>query len=482
MDIGTPEAQTVNGTPVAAAIAGKEYERPGYSLFVWISDNKLECRCSYVPGTVGSMMSLDELRGFLAESGVKEGIDEDALKDFAIKASTATGLNMVLLASGTSPVNGVDGWISYSVQPTVTVQDVIDDDSTMDMHQVQSFMNVVPGEDICRVMPPEPGSPGMNVIGVVLPPQPGKALNLKVGKNIRCDGDGSLLVATAAGRVCQASGEISVEEEYVVSGNVDFRVGSITFNGFVEVRGDVLDDFNVTATRGMSISGNVGVCAIRSDGDITFCGMDGQGRGSIVCNGTIRANFIHDCHVECAGDVIVDVEVHNCTIKSLGRIIVNKGAISGGSYTALGGIDAKKIGSPASVRAKLAVGVDYHDAEELERLFAGLEKNQTQIAQTESLPEIEELRKVRAGLTDRILAIRAKTDQRSNAKINVQRMLYENILLSIGTVNEETKEQLDGPVSIIENTIEGGLRYLQVTSLDVKAKDIELAFVKEQNL
>jgi len=482
MDIGTPEAGTVNGTPVAPAIAGKEYKTLGYTLFVWISDNKLECRCSYVPGTVGAMMTLDELRGYLAETGVKEGIDEDALNDFAIKASAGTGLNMVLLASGVAPVNGADGWISYTVQPTVTVKDEIDDDSTIDMHQVQSFMNVVPGEEICRIIPPEPGSPGRNVTGMELPPQPGKALNLKIGKNIRCDGDGSQLVAETAGRVCLASGEISVEEEYVVSGDVDFRVGSITFNGFVEVRGDVLDDFNVTATKGMSISGNIGVCAIQSDGDITFCGMDGQGRGSIVCKGSIKANFIHDCLVECAGDVIVDVEAHNCTIKSLGRIIVNKGAISGGSYTALGGIEAKKIGSPASVRAKLTVGVDYHDAEELERLFADLEHNQAQLAQTESMPEIEELRKLRAALTDRIFAIRAKTDQMSNPKINVQRVLYENILLSLGTVNEEVKEQVEGPTSIIENTIDGGLRFLPLTGLDVKAKDIELAYVKEQNL
>jgi uncharacterized protein (DUF342 family) len=208
--------------------------------------------------------------------------------------------------------------------------------------------------------------------------------------------------------------------------------------------------------------------------------MDGQEKGTIKCNGTIRANFLHDCTVTCAGDVIVDTELHNCTIKTLGKIIVNKGAMSGGSYIALGGIEARKIGSPASVRTKIVAGMDYRDAEELERLLAELERNQAQIGATQTLQEIGELRKVRAQLTDKIFAIRTKVDPQANQKVNVRSMLYENVLISLGTINEEIREQKDGPLSIIENTVEGGLRYLPMTSLDVKASDMELAFVREQ--
>lgn len=478
MGMGASEAGAAGESP-ESGIAGKEFKKLGYSLFVWIPDNKLECRCSYVPRSQGAMITLDELREYLAQSLVKEGIDEEALKDFAIKAGAGKELSMVLLAFGVAPVAGADGRIEYSVQPSTTVQEEVDDGS-IDMHQVQTFLNVVPGDEIARIIPPEPGSAGRNIVGQIIPAQPGKALNLKIGKNIRCEEDGSLLFADAAGRVCVASGEISVEEEYIISGDVDFRVGSIVFNGFVEVRGDVLNDFNITSTKGIRISGNIGACAIQSDGDISFCGMDGQEKGTIVCNGTIRANFLHDCSVTCTGDVIVEVELHNCLIRTLGRIYVNKGAISGGSYTALGGIEARKIGSPASVRTKLTVGMDYRDAEELERLFAELERNQAQIGMTQSLQEIGELRKARAELTDRVFAIRTKVDTEANPKVNIRSMLYDNVLMSLGTINEEIREQKDGPISIIENTVEGGLRYLLMTSLDVKASDIELAFVREQ--
>lgn len=462
------------------SLAGTEYKKMGYSLFVWLSDDKLECRCSYVPRSQGVMMTRDELRGYLAQAGVKEGIDEAAVDDFAIKAASGRELSMVLLASGLAPVAGVDGWISYSATPSITVNSSSSEENTsIDMHNVQTFINVLPNDEIGRIIPPEPGSAGRSITGQVIPPKAGKILNLKTGKNIRADDGGALLIATAAGRVSVSSGEISVEEEYIVSGDVNFRIGSIVFNGFVEIRGDVLDDFNVSASKGIRVTGNVGICHLVSEGDITFCGMDGQGRGTVTCGGTIRSQFIHNCVIECTGDVIAEVEIHNSTIKTLGRIIVNRGAVSGGAYEALGGIEAKKIGSPASVKTTLAVGVDYHDAAELERLFAELEKNQAQLAQAKSLQEIEELRAVKATLSDSILTIRNKVDERSNPKINVKGILYDNTLLSIGSISEVVNEQKDGPTSIIENTIEGGLRYLSMTSLDVKASDIELAFIRE---
>ncbi len=482
MDKGSLDNDQSNSKP--SGIAGKEYKKLGYSIYLFISDDKLECRASYVPKEQGSMMTCDELRGYLAQASVKEGVDEAALNEFAINAAAGRSQTMALLATGLAPIAGKDGWLSYTVQSSVIVHNTEDDDnddkSRIDMHNVQTFINVLPGVEIGRIIPPEPGRPGRSVTGLNIPPKPGKQLNLKIGKNIRADEDGALLIADAAGRVCVSSGEISVEEEFIVSGDVNFRVGSIVFNGVVEVRGDVLDGFNITATKGIRVTGNIGLSHIVSDGDLSFCGMDGQDKGIIVCGGSIRAQFIHNCVVEAVGDVIAEVEIHSSTIRSLGRIVVNQGAISGGSYTALGGIEAKKIGSPASVHTILSVGVDYHDAEELERLFAELEKNNKQIKQATSLQEIEELRTAKASLADAIMAIRSKADMRANPKVNVKGVLYDNTLLTVGALNEEIKEQLDGPISVIENTIEGGLRFLSMTSLDVKASDIELAFIREQ--
>ncbi|MDD5286333.1 MAG: FapA family protein [Desulfuromonadaceae bacterium] len=467
-------------TDPVKSFLGTEVKRLGYSLFFRIPDNKLECRCSYVPNQQGAMITRDELKGFLAQYKVRLGIDQEMLDYFAVKAAAGIQQMDVLLASGTPPVTGADSYISLTIKPAVAAQEE-EADTEVDMYAVQTFINVSSGEEIGRIIPPEPGITGRNIMGYIIPPQPGKPLNLKIGKNIRLDDDGATLIAEADGRFCQASGEISVEEEYVVKGDVNFRVGTINFKGVVDVRGDVLDNFDITASKGLRVSGNIGVSKIVSGGDIAFCGMDGQDKAQIICGGTLRAQFIHDTDVECDGDVFVEVEIHNCTIKSLGRIVVVKGAISGGSYIALGGIESKKIGSPASVRTKLSAGIDHRDVEELDSLFAALAENHTKASQTQTLSEIAELREERAALTDSIMAIRSKSNAMANAKVNAKTAIYDRVLLSIGTANEEIIDQKDGPLSVIENTIEGGLRYLPLSSLDVKADDIELAFVREHS-
>lgn len=464
------------------AIGGSEVKKIGYSLYLKIPENRLECRCSYVPHEQGSMMTHDELAALLKQYNVREGIDQKAFDDFVIKAAAGQQQIDVLLASGTMPVPGADEYISILVNSSTAVHDSDAALADLDMHIVQTFINVSSGDEIGRIIPAEPGVPGRNIMGLPIPPQPGKPLKVTIGKNIRVEENGTLLIASATGRFCQSAGEVSVEEQYVVKGDVNFRIGTINFKGVVEVRGDVLDNFDITATKGLTVTGNIGVSAIVSDGDITFCGMDGQDKGTIVCGGTLRANFIHDVTVECAGDVIVGVEIHNCIIRTLGRVVVDKGAISGGSCIAQGGIEAKKIGSASSQHTKLHVGVDYRDVALLDKWFATLAETQAKAKESKSLSEITELRQVIATLSDSIMAIRSKADATANAKINAKAVLYENVQLTVGTVTETITEQKDGAHSIIENSIDGGLRILSMTSLDVKAADIERAFVREQKM
>lgn len=466
----------------APTIGGSEIKKLGYSLYLKMPDNFLECRCSYVPHEQGSMITRDELTNFLKQYNVLEGIDQQAFDDFVVKAVGGQQQIDVLLASGTPPVDGTDEYISFSTQSSASVNSVQEEGSAVDMHIVQTFINVSTNDEIGRIIPAGAGTPGRNIKGMPIPQQSGKPLHVKIGKNIRTEDNGTLLIAAATGRLCQSAGEISIEEEYVVNGDVNFRIGSINFKGVVEVRGDVLDNFDINATKGLTVAGNIGVCNIVSDGDIAFCGMDGQEKGSIVCGGTLRANFIHDAVVECAGDVIVGVEIHNCKVRTLGQIIVDKGAISGGSYIAQGGIEANKLGSASSQHTKLQAGVDYHDVELLEQLFVTLAETHEKAKQSQSLSEIAELRNTAASLTDKIMSIKSKTAASANAKINAKAVLYENVQLILGSATEKINEQKNGPLSVIENSIEGGLRYLTMTGLNVSAADMEMAFVREQKM
>ena len=52
--------------------------------------------------------------------------------------------------------------------------------------------------------------------------------------------------------------------------------------------------------------------------------------------------------------------------------------------------------------------------------------------------------------------------------------------MELGNTSETVQEKKTGPLSIVENLSEGGLRYIPMTSLDVKAIDIERAFMLEK--
>ncbi|HIJ95211.1 MAG TPA: DUF342 domain-containing protein [Desulfuromonadales bacterium] len=465
-------------TSPPASIAGVETRRPGYSIYVWLSGDKLECRCSYVPHDQGDMISRDELNALLKISGVREGFLEEALEDFIAKATAGQPLSMLLLASGTAAVAGMDGVLIYTAPPSVVATHVVDESTDVDMHNVQTFINVMPKDEIGRIVPADPGVPGRTVTGVTIPAKPGKPLNLAVGKNIEVQADG-LLIATAAGRVCVVSHEISVAQQYVVSGDVNFRVGSVVFNGFVEVRGDILDGFNVTAVKGLRVNGNIGACHIKSDGDITFCGMDGQEKGTIECGGALTANFIHEATVTAAGSVNVAVELHNCHINTLGRIVVNRGAIVGGSYTALAGIETRKAGSASSVKTMLRAGFDYRDIPELERVSAELDTINSLLAQESSLGKSDRLRTLQTELSEELKTIYQHSHEFSNPKLNVTSILYDNTFLRLGKSGKQKLDERTGPFSVIENSVEGGLRFLPLTSLDLHAQDIETSRVKD---
>ncbi len=474
-----PEFTAAADPASSGQMSGKEYKRPGYTLYVWLSGDRLECRCGYAPNQQGSMVTCEEIRGYLAQSGVREGIIPEALDDFARKAAAGRTTTMVPIALGTPPEDGVDGHIEFTAQTSVISRSAVDDSRRIDMHEVLTFINVMPGDEIGRIVPPTTGRPGRGVTGQGIPQTPGRPLKLVTGSNIRTGGDGSLLIADAAGRVCQAGGEISVAEEFIVQGDVDFRVGSIDFNGFVDIRGDVLDGFHVTARKGMRINGNVGACDLRSEGDIAFCGMNGGRQGTIVCGGSIIANYIHDTDVECAGDVTIEVELHNSHIRTLGRVVVNRGAIAGGYCVALGGVETRKAGSAASVPTDLLAGIDYRDMEEYERLLADLENNGARMSNARSIAEMDELKKQRTALMERVSALRKKKDRRANPKINIKGVLHDNTLLCVGLGVRERLDERTGPFSVIENSIEGGLRFLEMSSLDVRASAMEQAFIRE---
>ncbi len=455
-----------------------------YQLIFNLSGDELECIGHLDLQKDGTPPTPDEILGFLAADGITIGVSREAVERLLVQALPGRSATFPL-ATATPPIPGEDGRLEYSFCPLESPQqpeeqdDDEPDDGRVDFRAVQQFINVDPDQEIGRIIPPTSGTPGRTVRNKPVPPPPGKPLQLKLGKNVHfAENDASVLIAEVHGRVKRDGETIQVVEEYVVDGDVDFSVGNIRFNGFVEVRGDVLDGFQVNASKGLKITGNVGNCRLICPGNIEFCGMDGQGKGSILCGGDITANFIHESAVECSGSLTIHVELLNSPTRCRGT--VTAGLIAGASCIAMGGIDAKTLGVPSGAKTKLLAGTDYHDLERLEELFRQLAETQEALARAREMEELNRLNAEKQRLTRAILEVRNRRPPTANPKVNVHKRIYEGVTIQVGSGVQEFSNRLEGPLSLIENSVEGGVRQVALTGLEVAAGEIERAYLAEQ--
>lgn len=308
-----------------------EKKTPAYDLRLQTDEMQDRLLAFITVVDTDNTISPSELIELLAQNGIKENLDLEEIAKFCSNAAMGSNQEDVLLATGVEPVAGRDGWLELTVRTSDNEVDFLEDEKGhVDMRTRHTFTNVEIGQQIGIIHPPEYGEPGVTVNGLPIPATKGAELEVKAGDGVELDSAGNCAIATKAGLVVFDGCVLSVTEEFLVSGDVDLSIGNIDFNGFVEVRGDVLDDFNIRARKGIRVTGSVGACCLESGGPVEIGGMNGLGSGLIRCRGDLRAAYLNQVQVECWGNVMVSCEIRNCGIKSTRAILVEGGVITGG--------------------------------------------------------------------------------------------------------------------------------------------------------
>jgi len=488
------------GVDVGAKRIG-EYVNDNYELSLDAHLNGLECRASITVFNTEDSIAPAELIAILRNNNITDSVDLEQVAVFCSEAALGENPTNVLLAKGEVAVNGRDGWFELVV--TTGQEDAaLDEDEfgRVDFKSIQAFSNVEPGQHIGNIYLPTEGTPGKTIYGEPIAPYPGKPCGIIAGTGVHFSDDGTQVIADQAGRVLFENNVLSISEEFVVNGDVDLAIGHISFNGFVNIKGDVLDDFNSTATKGISISGAVGNCRITSEGPVTLGTMAGMGKGKIICKGSLKARYLNHVTVECWGDVDISHEVRNSTIKSTGRVMVPKGLVTGGEIIALEGIEAKILGSRSGTKTHLTSGVFFPETDRLNYLRTRLKSLSIQLAKISDTlktlngknlsnlrPALRDAFQLRIDiLTQRQLNLETEREQlaeellqfsleehpTANAKINVLGAVKEGIIVSLGESSEEIPSDISGPASIIENSDEGGFRFLTYSPLSSHADSV----------
>lgn len=484
-------------------------ENQAYRLSLYLDQQQMTCRVAIELSLQNdhrsdTLLKPSDLIWFLTQNNIIQTIDYPALYRFCAAVELNEIPDNCVIAKGMEARPGIDGWFELTVK-TSGKEHVFEEDAdgNVDLKTLNAYSEIEPEQKLGIVHPPQKGVAGMTVLGTPIPAEPGQVYALIAGEGVELKYNNRIAFSTRSGRALLEKNVLSVVDQLYIPGDLGLDVGHIDFHGFVEIKGDVPDDFQVKASRGIKISGLVGACKLNSQGSIEISSMAGKGVGEIICRGELRAGFLNQVKVSSYGNIYVTNEIRNSLVKSTGRVNVEKGAIIGGECIAMEGIETRVAGTTSGQKTRLVAGVYFPDIDRFEFLRQQLLNVNRQIdSLKQGLIPLEKYvkRHPAAGETvcKRFHILRGKMEQlsfekdrlsaevaasmpqqfkRQNPKINVHSRLLEGVTVVIGDSTEEIHQPRSGPLSIIENSKEGGMRYLPLSPLKLNASVIEREFL-----
>lgn len=388
----------------------------------------------------------------LRSAGVSYGVvSESRIQVFLEDA--ATGAVEFIVANGTAPEIGKDGWIEF----VWDMQEVKADESgKVNLRDVMKIASVKGGDVAARIHHPTRGAEGVLVTGEKAPGEWGEKVVLKAGANVSVDDTGTEFKATISGSPRVFGGVINIDPVYKVNGDVDFSVGNIMFDGAVEIKGNVLDGFTVRAGGSITVGGNVQAADLEAMGDVNVMGgIITRHEGTVSADGTVRALFIENSIVKAEGDVVVERAIINSRVYSNSSVtcLSNEGRIISGDTMAFYEIKAKSLGAENESTTILRAGLK-HDVfkflSEYETRLSGLdeevEETEKNIKSAVSAGRSEHAKAYRKKLDElkeewrithaKLVMLRSKTQLNPLARIKGEELIYPGCEIYIGTTRE----------------------------------------------
>lgn len=268
-------------------------------------------------------------------------------------------IDRVLIAEGTSPIDGKNGHIEYNFETKRALMPKMNKDGTVDYRELDSINKVSNGEVLAKIILPTLGIEGKKVTGESIPAKKGKTPKFKNGKNTIVSEDGLNLKSDTDGLVEVKNGKIDVLEILNLD-YVDNSVGNIDFSGNVIIDKDILNGFSVKSKGSVEIRGAVEGGYIQCQGDVLVRrGIQGYNRITVESKGNLCTKFIENACINVSGNITSESIMHsNVTSKSNILLLGKNGLIVGGICRANNEIRAKVIGSSMATKTILEVGID----------------------------------------------------------------------------------------------------------------------------
>ena len=421
----------------------------------------------YPPSSTGKLITKEEIMSDLAHKGIVHGIIE---KNIDLYLSARKFCTNILIAKATEPIQGKNAEITYHFNTGLTMKPKINEDGTVDFHNLDNISRVNAGDLLATLQPADLGTPGTDVTGKEIHPVKVNILQLKHGKNIHLSEDKLKMYTDVSGHVNLVDDTVFVSNTYEVTADVCSATGDINYDGNVEIKGNVITGFKVEAKGDIIVHGVVEGATLIAGGQIVlFRGIQGMGRGILKAEGDIVTKFIENSEVYSNGNISTDAIMHSKVVAK-GEITATgkRGLINGGEVKSELMISMKNAGSTMGTKTVLEVGIDSKLMEALKDLEKRLvemseekEKNEqflgvykTKLERGDKIPEDRlkqiQLAKRNIQILDQGIAkaeeqcakIREEIEKHSNGRIKVEKTVYPGVKVIISNVVCNIKEEI----------------------------------------
>lgn len=430
-------------------------------------------------GPGGAVPTEKEIRALLYDGNVVFGIREDAISSLVENmCKEEYPEEPVVVAVGLPPQNGEQGRVEFLFSSETSLKPKTNPDGSVDFKSLDLVNSVAEGDELARLIPPREGAPGKNVTGQALPCENGTPATFPLGDNTGLHPEKEdVMIATTDGNVRVEGNVVSIQEGYVVGGDIDFSTGNVKYAKSVVVGGDVKSGFTVECGGDLQVSGIIEDAVLRVGGNV-LCrlGFIGQGKGIIECKGDANIGFMKNQTIRSRGSVNVAKEALNATIYARKNIEVygQPLSVAGGTFVARDSITVRTAGNRSGIKTMLEVGVDFTLTEELQKseqqleqtienrskLLRSMEKFERLLKIKKKLPPKEEFlyRKIKnsvgkygtqvKALEERIASVKGKVHDFDKAFIKIEHAAMPGTVFKIGERQYLVREEVIGPKSV----------------------------------
>lgn len=281
---------------------------------------------------------------------------EASLQEYSQSGQTPTNIPIINGRPPVPPVNAKLDWTDdffrsgYRIDP---------ENKRINFQERREESMVEEGQLLAKVTPGRPGRDGLNVLGKTIKVPLPREINLKSGPNVIWDEEVGGFRAGCSGRVRLTGQVLDVDHVLRLNDGVGSDTGNIHHNGKVIISGDIEVNYSVEATGDIDVSGVVYASNLTAGGNLTAPGgINGDDAHKITIAGDLLAKYIMNAGIISKGNILVNSEIVQSKINTIGEVNCHEGRIFGGIISATKGITVGEAGIGQDTPTLLIAGVN----------------------------------------------------------------------------------------------------------------------------